>query len=322
MDAASDPTTQDAGADASTMQDAGTPGCVPLPELCDNNLDDDCDGAPDCADSDCEPITECIPAAKATVLVGPDQPCPEGFEPNVPLHQQLQDPGCEGCACKPEPKVCELSAFVYTDAATCSTDQPRYILGTRLPDPITSDCSRPIGKQVGPLWSDSASGIRAELLEKPDSCIADGSPKPGEASWATTQKQCTRVLRHAGCGVGAFCAPKRADLCWPSMPGECTSPANARVWWESYEDMRQCEPCACEASGGNCSDVRLLVDPTASCPDGDGKELQDGAKICGSFPADTTVRSVGSPTTGDCKSYAPVQGKLVPTQPLNLCCKK
>jgi hypothetical protein len=308
--------------DAAVMQDAGNTTCVPHPEVCDNALDDDCDNAPDCADSDCEPITQCIPAAQATVLVAADQACPVGFEPNVPLHQDLKDGGCDGCACKQEPTVCEPVAYVYTDALSCADDQPPYKLSLMLPDAVTTDCSRPIGKQYEKLSTEGASGVRAQVIPGKDICIAGGTSSTVAPAWSTTMKQCTRPLRHAGCGINGFCAPKRRDLCWPSTLNGCSSTATTQLWWQNYEDTRVCQPCTCDAGSGSCADVHLLFDTTSSCLTKSSQELKDGDKLCGIFPPETTVRSTGAPKDGDCRSYATTQGRLIPTQPLNLCCSQ
>ena len=48
--------------DGQSDVDAATnPNCAnPLPEVCDNGQDDDCDGNGDCDDSDCSDSTACV----------------------------------------------------------------------------------------------------------------------------------------------------------------------------------------------------------------------------------------------------------------------
>lgn len=92
-------------------------GCTPSPEVCDNGIDDDCDGATDCDDSDC-----------------------------------TDDPAC---ACVPEPEVCDDGVDNDCDgAADCAdtdcTDDPACACGTTgTPCTSNADCCTSCNRKTG-----------------------------------------------------------------------------------------------------------------------------------------------------------------------------
>lgn len=318
----------DAGADAAArdsgagIQDGGG-GCSTRAEVCDNGLDDDCNGDVDCADSACDSITQCVPVGRAYLIVGANEACPAGYDVGDSIYQDLKDPGCAGCGCEPEPKVCHPLAWVYKDALSCMTDLQQSG-GNMLSDPINADCSKPIGDQDTSLPSEGAGGIRAQIKASPDACAPKGSAMLLDPVWGASMKLCVKSLRHAGCGVDAFCAPTRQQLCWSAASTDCPSSSVAQTWWRNYTDDRSCQACTCEASGGSCGDVKIQLENGTCGSNTGGKTLADGEKLCdsASIPPSTTLRMVGQPKTGECQSASGVDGKLVPTQPIELCCQK
>jgi hypothetical protein len=66
---------------------------VPAPEVCTNGVDDDCDGAPDCADPDCSDSPACCVPAPEVCFDGTDQDC-DGLV------------GCDDPDCSSDPRCC------------------------------------------------------------------------------------------------------------------------------------------------------------------------------------------------------------------------
>jgi hypothetical protein len=101
------------GGDAGPDADAGD-GCVPHAEICNNGIDDDCNGKIDCADPACQPQFQCVPTWNPTGWTAPvvlyDDTIPGGPAPTpgpcaAPYGTDVLDghdtpvTGNAGCAC-------------------------------------------------------------------------------------------------------------------------------------------------------------------------------------------------------------------------------
>jgi len=282
-----------------------------------NGLDDDCNGAADCADSACEPVTQCVPEALAFVLVSNDEACPAGYRELDVVHRELKDNGCDGCACKALDKQCEAYVSVYTSLLSCQRDSLNSG-GTMLPDPATSTCSGPIGKITG--FEGGGFGFNVHVKAGKNQCEASGDPKLSEPQWGTTLKRCSAELQPGGCVLG-YCAPRpeAKEVCWPETEAGCGAIVTPQTYYQGYEDRRSCEACSCSTKGGSCSDVgaTLTTDATCRMP---GTVRRDGEKSCEMISPEAMVRATGRITHPECNSQSVVTGTLVATGPVPLCC--
>jgi hypothetical protein len=305
-----DAATSDAGFDAS--------GCSALgPEDCQNGLDDDCNGLADCADSACEPVTQCVPDAFSFVIVGLEENCPPGYQELDIVNQDLKDNGCDGCSCQANAKECEAYVNVYGSQLGCSRDATNTG-GTMLSKPATATCSAPIGKDIAlPM---GGFGFNVHVQAGKDSCEASGDAKLTEPVWGATLKRCHTELQRGGCVLG-YCAPKpeAKELCWPEPEAGCGAIGSARAYYQGYDDTRSCEACSCTAKGGSCSDVgaTITTDPTCRSP---GTVLRDSEKSCESISSEAMVRGTGKPRDPECTAKSVQNGSLIATGTVNLCC--
>lgn len=312
----------DAGAqrDGSALDAAGSDanGCSPSLEVCDNGQDDDCNGAVDCADEACKPVTQCVPDPLAFVLVAPEEDCPGGYEPLDIVHEDLKDLGCSGCACEPLAKQCETYVNIYQSLLACQGDRENTG-GVTLPEPTTSTCSTPVGKQLD--LPNGGFGFNVHVKAGRDECKAWGDPKLAAAEWGVTRRRCSSPLRQAGCSLGSFCAQKieARELCWTQGDAGCTDLAVARTYYSGYDDTRACEPCGCTAQGGSCEDIGATLTTELTCRAG-GTNLRNGQKSCETITQDAMVRGTGVPRDPVCTSASVVSGSLLPVGATHLCC--
>jgi hypothetical protein len=309
----------DAGSDAG--YDAGDPAaCVPTgEELCDNGVDDDCNGAVDCGDDACTEITRCVPDALAYALVDEGAECPAGYEFQDFVHQELQDPGCGGCSCEAVQKECSAFVALYESDITCQRDRS-LTGGKELKEPAGTGCNLPIGKEIE--VATSYYGFRVAVKEGEDTCRVSGEAKPLPPTWKLTRKRCSSQLRRRGCRFGSFCAPvvDVAELCWAPGVGGCVNPENARSYFQGYDDRRSCQACGCSMSGGSCKDVGATMSTEAMCRLGAGTVLKDSERSCESIPSDAVPRMVGKPRTGECSVEALQDGSVQASLQVDLCC--
>lgn len=315
---------RDAGATADAGTDSGKPDvtCIPSAfEICDNGVDDNCDGQVDCADDGCQSVTLCVPNAIVFALVGADQDCPDGYTFRDFIYQDLKDPGCGGCSCVPTPKTCTPSVYIYDNADTCAKDSQPYAAGTLLNDPATSTCSLPIGKQID--LTTGGYGFRVTVKDSTDACTATGEAKPVQPVWNVTMKRCSTQLRRGGCHFGSYCAHTRSVplLCRAGgVASACESTESANTYYTGFDDKRSCDACSCAPrNAGSCKDVGATMSSDATCTVA-GTTLHDGQKSCEVLTADAAARMTGKPRDPTCSVSAAESGTVIPSNAVNLCC--
>ena len=104
--------------------------CVPTTEICSDTIDNDCDGAIDCADSDCDSLpaesacfdgidNDCdtaVDCADSDCAGGSETSCSDGVDNDCDLQPDCADSDCGG-----DP-ACSASCSLGQQGETCSTD--------------------------------------------------------------------------------------------------------------------------------------------------------------------------------------------------------
>lgn len=297
---------------------AGPAGCG-TPEACFDGVDNDCDGDADCADADCDSGAVCVPdsdAARAGVLVPEGEPCPEGFAAEETIvHQGLEDTGCEGCSCTPDPTDCLADAWYYQDAAVCTGDVGQT--GGTYAGKVGFACTpNPLNEGTFMFG-----GVRVSLFEVIQSCSAAGDATPAPPAWGDTRKFCRASSWGAGCDAGRICVPQQAPEAQCALAASsdaCEGYANPRSdWYTGFTDARACGACGCTASGGSCDQVLFELGNDYSCFE--AQTLEQGTQWCGQGYA-PPARLVGTPGPSTCTTSASVTGALEPTGQVTLCC--
>jgi hypothetical protein len=283
-------------------------------EDCFNTIDDDRDGAPDCADSDCAATATCVPSGAgflAGVLVEADAPCPPGFEGGeTMLHRGLTAAGCEGCECElGGPIDCTGYLAVYDTAEACTADTARTG-GTEIATAITSTCS------ASPIHDGFVNGLRATITAS-ETCVAGGAASVDTPTWAESQKFCRATAVGIGCAGATVCAPIRDDAC-ALAEGAAECAGVEETWYTGFDDQRSCSACGCSSRGDACAGVRVEIGNDWICSA--EAMLADGEQRCaaGYSPPARLVGEVVQPT--GCDASSELAGDVMPTGESTLCC--
>ena len=311
------------GADASQDSGGGASGCVPNgPEDCFNGMDDDCNGATDCADAACNPSAICAPSSSVTgVLVAANASCPTGYSAGeTAIYQGLTDPGCSGCSCTTSPIQCTARVYYYASTSACDADPLPYSGGTLLTPIPTYTCgSTPIGDSQG---MSTPVAWRVSMTATPDACSPGGSAQPLPPTWAMSMKLCTASSVGGGCPQAFMCVPRvtGSRVCGQkSNAGICPNGAIQETWQRGYSDQRSCGPCTCIASGGSCFGVTVQLGHDWACSTIDGS-LHGGEKSCSISTYMPPAILSGLPLNPICSASAAQNGSLNASAPIDLCC--
>lgn len=226
----------DAGESTEGEEEGGEDTFEPNPEICDNNIDDDGDGAADCNDTECinEPV--CLPDPEIcdngvddnnNGLVDCDEPtC--SVEPEcggVPCDQYNTCLAEEGCNCTfgldcPEPgtaeytncfQSCLLNEFCATECASAGEGEAAVIITEYLAC-VDDNCDGQASQACvfGPCLSEWAfcnhtgDGDCEDFLECTAACPANEDDCPFNCQLATTPEGIVDVITRDNCSI-ALC---------------------------------------------------------------------------------------------------------------------
>jgi hypothetical protein len=315
-------------------------------EDCTNGIDDDGDGAIDCADPDCQVLFQCAPAVPPGGWVGPlslwqgtgtETPPDCGDSGGFPTEVGAggvgltgADPSCPACSCNaPIGVSCAIGSATFFAAASCVTQGGTLNVPANICQPFVT------------LSFDPASVRWATAPASGGACIPKqtGNPSIPPAQWATQMLACgDGATAGAGCGAGV-CVPRPAPpfddaLCVyqagdvPCPPG----PYSLRtLFYTTAGDTRDCSACDCGApTGTTCAGtVKLYTDTACSVEE----VILSSVSQCAALPPDTTTppppylsqRSMiyqGAPTgSGSCASIpSKGSGTVAEEDPLTVCC--
>lgn len=274
--------------------------CTPTgPEICDDGIDNDCNGKTDCADTACGAYA-CTPTAPQDWQLVAYQDsttrtaCPPGFGTSTDLKSALSGPGATcNCSCSAVGS-CSAGTFSLTHEAACGTTDT---LG------VHSTCEKLNGAASIPVAA-------ATKLLPPASPTCSASPT-ATVPPLNEARICGKPPRvGGGCPGGQVCAPKPTAgyaIC-VAKSGSSACPVGfdkAHAAGTTPTDTRACTACTCNLTP--CSgQAKLYADP--NCTGTPDLTLNaSAAATCVNTAANFTVRSYTSTVTGGCAVGTPSQ---------------
>jgi hypothetical protein len=305
---------------------AGGATCVPAgPESCFNNVDDDCDGRVDCADTDCAPpVAQCValdPVGGAVgVSAGTAAACPTGYEGATSLMNNLVPRGCSGCSCAPYTVTCSATLAGFTTRTSCLVaGSPGTAAGVLS---STAACTKP-------NWTTDVGGSLAGVRIGPftpsaGSCTPSGTATPMPPDWGQMNRFCAVSRIGGGCSAGSACVP--------SVPGaqhcqlfdglrSCPAGLQRTEWYTGHQGTQSCGACTCgPGSGTACSSLRIGVGSDYTCSGVATVESSGGTHCFPSTVYQPGVQFSGAPPRETCTPASTASGSPTPTGPKTVCC--
>ena len=299
----------------SAPSDAATPdasdACGPV-EICNNGIDDNCNGLVDCADPACSPAWSCtaasIPAGWSIVeYVENARPtCATAYGTSLDVVEGPSGaPATCGCTCGiTTPGSCEIGSFtVYVGGA---------IGGCALIPAATSPGN---GGACSPAMPSFAAPDGTKFQIDPigyttGSCTPDPTITVPDAGFVGQGRLCVDTAGSgAGCTNGGVCAPAVQgggfSLCI-SHGGTETCPAGyttAHTVGTTITDTRSCSACTCGGATATCGPASVTFFADGGCDDDGATVAADS--VCNDFPG----AMAGGPTYVAYEYTAGVQGE-------------
>lgn len=300
------------------------------PELCDDGIDNDCNGKIDCADEACRPVSECVDPAPAgwTLISFSDAtrpPCATGYEAPVDL-KVVDGTGQGNCTCDCNPTVA---------GEACTNGNFAVVIDT------SNACG---AAPVNAKHSTSCSQLANNIVVPVNNGFGEAAPPPGPSACdATTTVAASPVSLGKSCNVAPGtrlgkgcstpaqqCAPKATGfrLCI-TKPGMDACPApytSRRTAGTEAVDTRACNACTCEPKGCSGS-IELFSE--VDCTVG-GNKRSTGAidstcgAVNGNFTAIRYKSTLSAPQNG-CGVQGTftnaMTGNIAWTEQRTVCCK-
>ncbi len=327
---------QSAAATAATGQAGAAPGV----EVCSNGVDDDGDGAADCADPDCQPGYQCAPAvdpvsgyqgyfraAQVPFTAAETSTCGGGASPIV-FYESLQGTAasCTNCTCGAlTGATCTPPTFVLYDSATSCA-------GTAsITDPLGT-CKGELPKMTKP----ELAGVLSGSWAMNGSCTPSTVTVTKNPPWQLRDEVCP-VAVGGGCGAGKVCAPKsdgkHPELCVRAVAGTPPCPkgyATELDVYGSFKDTRGCSACNCKpVAGCGGGAVQVYGCDAGTCMAGCGNMPNPQPIPAGGCVDIQSITSAGawahkvvapSVPAGVCNGITTPIGTVVPSEPSAFCC--
>ena len=310
---------------------AGSGGCVKTgPEDCFNGIDDDCDGAIDCADSDCgASIAQCVALDPTSGKIGVSAgvgACPSDYPSASPILGGLNPGTCAGCNCTAGPTTCTTTVYGYKDATACTAQAAGISVGTWKPGAEGSMCQSTVDwTPVG--LNGATAGIAIDAFTPNESCSVSGSPTITASTWNASLDFCAAAKVGGGCGTGRVCVPASpsASIC-ELFTGvhACPTGTTGSDWYTGYSSNLSCGSCGCTPTG-NCNNITLGYGKDGTCDD--IGMIPGKRSVCFSDPTQFPTGQLKSPSVqilgaaiDSCSALAPMSGTVTPTGRQTLCC--
>jgi hypothetical protein len=303
-------------------------------------VDNDEDGAVDCADSDCDPGYECVDAPEdgwtgyARVqevpypAAEPPEPCPDGSEPAVYYAGETGPAECTACGCTWSGATCSAPELrCYYGSLTCGNN------ASIVTQPEDTTCVNP--PTPGNNFASCRLGASAAVVSA-GTCTAAGGENTNLQPWETEIRVCAPAAAGGGCGTGQACAPKPPTgfdgaVCM-TQAGSSSCPAD---WtdidlqaYDDFTDSRACAACGCDTGTITCSGGKYTLYDRNDCMTQMADPPIDVASTSCVDATDHVDNSefsyrpqLGTPSEGTCGTTAPT-GTLEKTGETKICCKQ
>jgi hypothetical protein len=291
-------------------------------EICNDGIDNDCDGKIDCQDSDCNAGFSCQDAPADWTAVTFAAAAQPGCAPGA-TSTDLQVSAGDGsatcsCSCESVGGSCAGNLTLVTAADTACAVNP------------TSAAIPPNAGACTALGGNIALSTRAMLMPPPapSSCM----PKQGLNGALTKGRLCQAPQFGKGCAANQVCAPKPAtglDAC-VTKAGKSACPAGfakRNTAGTGANEMRTCTGCACDPPTACTGGSVELFDNPACKTNGNAKHATGINGACNPLAPDsgfTATHFTSTPATGGCGTPiapATASGSLAFVDERTVCCK-
>lgn len=305
-------------------------------EDCLDGIDDDSNGAIDCADTACQLGFACVDAPVSGwtgalwvqkvpyPAASPPSLCPDGKPPAV-YFTGPSAPECDACECKLNGAACrapEMTCKVLN--ASCVATSGFFHVESS--DTACMDKQAPFSQSA--CWL-----TRGAAVEKPGTCAASGGAVKKPAPWAEEVRVCTAA--GGGCAAGKVCAPNAPAGFEPSVCMRQEGAALCPAGWtdldlavyESGKDNRACSGCGCDVSKVHCSGGKYTLHAGTGCSSANTIEVDSnacmslGAILMGPDSPYSILPELATPTGVECSTSAP-SGSVETAGAHRICCRK
>jgi hypothetical protein len=306
--------------------DAAKEACATV-EVCGDGRDNDCDGAVDCEDADCNAF-QCapLPDGWAPIAYAPtrETTCPEEFgAPGDTEEGAIDNPVQCSCDCRKD------------TGATCSPGQLTLRTGTACQAnsvalSTTSNC----GRFASPLRGEANTRFSVDRVV-PQQGQCSGTPRQtGSGTRGSQLSRTCNVPRGQGCADGKTCIPRPVApfaMCVVATSNQVACPPDYPIVHRLSDpprDERSCGPCTCAMNARCSSRVRIYERNDCTADMNNLVTEVNNVDQCDlyAFPASTDLRSYDirlRVADDTCSVTAPSQlvGAVVRTNQRLVCCQ-
>ncbi len=289
------------------------PGCQPSgPEVCDDGIDNDCDGRVDCEDRACRSGFECVdapPEGWSFALLSDDgrPSCPAGFGAPDDV-RVLQGDGTFTCACSCGNNCGSTLTLAKGTESTCTVA------------PVTDTFPVDSSNKCSSKSFNLPSGF-ANIAIGGGTCSASDQTAKDDPTWGRICAPSSKV--GGGCSGQQRCLPKSdssfafcvAKTGYAACPGAGFT--NRRRTGSTVDDQRACTGCACDANPCQ-AELDLWTHPNCQ-----GAPAAAISTVCSANASVSNLKAYKASVTNGCTQAVPStpQGAILFANEQTVCCR-